>query len=126
MTGSLRTETASADLKLHRLLHRFSLAAAAHNSAMEAMDAERAQAQTRMLSGLYEALLNHGASGAEELLVLAENSDPVVAGMAAVYSIRHDSRRAIAVLRRIATEPGLLGYRAGMAIERWESGSWDD
>ncbi|NVN98584.1 MAG: hypothetical protein HXX17_04600 [Geobacteraceae bacterium] len=124
MSDSLQTKN-STEVRLQRLLQRFALAAKAHNSAMEAMDAERAEAQGRMLAGLHEALVCSEADGVEKLLELTESSDPVVAGMAAVYSIRHDSRRALAALIKIAKEPGLLGYRAGMAIERWESGEWD-
>lgn len=124
MTGSPHTDN-SPEARLQRLLQRFILAARAHNSAMEAMDAERAGAQGRMLAGLYEALVSGEAGGLEKLLELTESSDQVVAGMAAVYSIRHDSGRSLAALARIAREPGLLGYRATMAIERWESGEWD-
>lgn len=124
MTDLILQECGPADARLKRVLHRFALAAQAHNAALEALDAERAEAQARILVGLYEALVKSGAQGQEKLLELVDNSNPVVAGMAAVYSIRLDNDRCLAALRRVAAEPGLLGFRAKIAIERWESGEW--
>lgn len=124
MTDLILQESVPADARLERVLHRFALAAQAHNAALEALDAERAEAQARMLAGLHETLVNSGEQGLKKLLELVDNSDPVVAGMAAVYSLRLDSDRCLAALRRVAAEPGLLGFRAKIAIERWESGEW--
>lgn len=126
MTTPLLPENQQSETRLNRLLQRFARAATAHYAALEALDAERAETQTRMLAGLHEALLNSGEQGLIKLLELVNSSDPVVAGMAAVYSIRRDSGHCLATLRRVAKEPGLLGFRAAMAIERWESGEWDD
>lgn len=124
VTELISQEPVPAEARLKRLLHRFALAAQAHNAALEAFDAERAEIQARMLTGLHEALVNSGEQGLKKLLELVDNSDPVVAGMAAVYSIRLDNDRCLAALRRVAAEPGLLGFRAKIAIERWESGEW--
>ena len=112
--------------RLERLLHRFALAARAHHEALESMDSARAELHARMIAGLHLALIRGGREGGEKLLNLVDSTDPVVAGMAAVYSIRLDSDRCLATLRRVAAEPGLLGFRAEMAIERWESGEWPD
>ena len=112
--------------RLQLLLQRFIRAAQAHHEAVEALDAERAETQARILAGLHESLVNSGEPGLGKLLELADSGDPVVAGMAAVYSLHHDSGHCLATLRRVAKEPGLLGFRARMAIERWESGDWDD
>jgi hypothetical protein len=125
VTAPVRTVDTPADARLQRLLQRFVIAAQAHHAALEGLDAERAEAQARMLAGLYEALAGSGNPGLEKLLALVDSSDPVVAGMAAVYSLRRDSGRCLRTLRRVATEPGLLGFRAAMAIERWEAGEWD-
>lgn len=124
MTDSTLPESAQAAARLQRLLHRFALAALAHHAALEDLDAGRAEAQARMLAGLHEALANAGEEGLEKLLELVDHSDPVVAGTAAVYSIHRDNGRCLATLRRVATAPGLLGFRARAAIERWESGEW--
>ena len=114
------------DERLERLLKRFAVAARAHHEALEALDAERTEAQVRMIAGLHGALVREGKQGEELLLNLVDSPDPVVAGMAAVYSIRLDTGRCLAALRRVAKEPGLLGFRAGMAIQRWESGEWGE
>jgi len=126
MTAAVRPEDSPAEARLQRLLHRFVLAAQAHQAALEALDDVRAEAHARMLSGLNEALAGFGEEGVKGLLQLVDSSDPVVAGMAAVYSIRRDSGRCLATLHRVAEEPGLLGFRARVAIERWESGEWGE
>jgi len=110
--------------KLTRLLHRFAAAALAHHEALLDMDEERANAHARVIAGLYRSIVGMGEDGREALLAKVDDPDPVVAGMAAVYSIRYNSGRCLVVLRRIALEPGLLWFRAGVAVERWESGEW--
>ena len=112
------------DDKLTRLLHRFAVAAVAHYEALEAMDEEGANAHARVISGLHRSIIGEGETGREALLAMVDDPNPVVAGMAAVYSIRYNSGRCLTVLRRIAQEPGLLGFRAGVAVERWGSGEW--
>jgi len=114
------------DEKLALLLHRFAVAAQAHQVALEEMDEERANAHARIISGLYSAILREGDAGRESLLVLLDHESLVVAGMAAVFSLRYDSPRSLAVLRRLAGQGGLLGFRASVAIERWESGDTDE
>lgn len=110
--------------KLIRLSHRFAAAATAHCQALEELDQDRADLHARMISGLYLSIIASGESGRQALLELVDDNDPVVAGMAAVYSLRYDSDRSLSALRRVAREPGLLGFRARTAIERWESGEW--
>jgi hypothetical protein len=124
--SSARPGDRQADDRLARLLSRFALAAKAHHKAVEFMDSERAEAQARMIAALHGALVREGQKGVESLLDLVDSIDPIVAGMAAVYSIRLDVGRCLATLRRVSTEPGLLGFRAAMAIQRWESGEWED
>jgi len=125
MADSRQQESTPAEARLNLLIHRFARAALAHHAALEALDAELAATQSRILAALHEALAASGEQGLEKLLDLVNSSDPVVAGMAAVFSLRRDSGRCLATLRRVAQEPGLLGFRAGVAIERWESGEWD-
>src|SRR3954468_11710397 len=110
--------------KLTLLLHRFAIAALAHHEALETMDEAQANAHARIISGLHRSIVGEGETGTEALLAMVDDPNPIVAGMAAVYSIRHNSGRCLTVLRRVALEPGLLGFRAGVAVERWESGEW--
>jgi len=106
------------------LLHRFAAAATAHCQAMEEMDQERANLHARMIAGLHRSIIASGESGRQALLELVDDNDPVVAGMAAVYSLRYDCELSLSALRRVAREPGLLGFRAQTAIELWEGGEW--
>lgn len=111
--------------KLARLLSRFATTAKAHHAALEAMDEERANAYARMIAALHEALLREGQAGTDGLLALVDSDSLVVAGMAAVYTIHLNPDRCLATLLRVAAEPGLLGFRAGVAIQRWENGEWE-
>lgn len=114
-----------ADEKLKRLLHRFAVAAKAHFAALEAMDAEKADHQAFVIAGLFAAIVREGKAGREGLLALTGSEEKEVAGMAAVYSMRYDPARCTALLRRLSREPGLMGFRAGVALERWEAGEWE-
>jgi hypothetical protein len=110
--------------RLDKLLQRFTIAATAHHAALEAMNAEQAGHHARMTGALFTAIMATGTAGRERFSVLLDHDDPVVAGMAAVYVISSDTARSLATLQRVATEPGLLGFRAAAAIERWQSGDW--
>jgi hypothetical protein len=114
------------DEKLSLMLRRFAFAAQAHQAALEEMDENRANAHARIISGLYIAIVRQGDAGREGLLKLLDHESQVVSGMAAVYSLRHDSIRALEVLRWLAGQGGLLGFRASVAIERWEMGETDE
>lgn len=113
------------DETLERLIARFARAAAKHHAALEIMDDEEANRQAFLISRLFAGIVAHGTVGRSRLLVLMASDQPAVAGMAAVYSLRFATFEALPILRRIAGEPGLLGYRASVAIERWERGEWE-
>lgn len=113
------------DETLERLIARFARAAAHHHAALEEMNEEEANRQAFLISRLFAGIAAHGAAGRSRLLVLLTSDQPAVAGMAAVYSLRSAPLEALPVLRRVAGEPGLLGYRANVAIERWERGEWE-
>lgn len=111
--------------KLQILIKRFAVAAEAHYVAMEEMNAERAERQAVVISRLFEVIVREGDTGRDALLALTDNDNPAVAGMAAVYSMRYSPERCIRTLRRLAAEEGLLGFRAAMALQKWEAGEWE-
>ena len=113
------------DEKLTVLIRRFAVAAQAHQAALEAMDEDRANAHSQVISGLYAAIICEGDVGREALLALLDSESQVVAGMAAVFSLGYNPSRSLEVLRLLAEQDGLLGFRASVALERWESGAWD-
>lgn len=110
--------------KIMVLLKRFSIAAGAHHEALEEMDEQRANTQAAMIARLYEAIANQGPAGIAGLLEMVDSDSPVVAGMAAVYTLVENPDRCLARLRQLAAEPGLLGFRASVVVERWEAGEW--
>jgi len=114
------------DEKLSLLIRRFAVAAQAHQTALEEMDEERANAHARVISGLNAAIIREGGAGREALLALLYSESQVVAGMAAVFSLRYSPSRSLEVLRMLAEKGGLLGFRASVALERWEKGEWDE
>jgi hypothetical protein len=106
------------------MVSRFAIAARAHRRSLEELDDERAAAHVRVLTGLYAAILREGDTGREAFLRLLESGEDEVAGMAAVYALADATERSLMVLRRLAAEEGLLGFRARYALERWEQGEW--
>jgi hypothetical protein len=114
------------DEKLTLLVRRFAIAAQAHQAALEDMDEDRANAHARVISGLYAAIIHEGDVGREALLTLLDSENQVAAGMAAVFSLRYNPSQSLEVLRILADKGGLLGFRASVALERWEKGEWDE
>ena len=60
----------------------------------------------------------------EELLTLLNHQNPVIAKSAAVFSLKYATEQSIAILTRISKEPGILGFEAQQALQRWKEGSW--
>lgn len=110
------------DEKVKKLMSWFVKAALRHAEAMESMQDEYAAAEVHSLNRFYAAVVREG--GVEQFLALLEHEDPNVSGMAAVYAIREAPERCCATLAGIAKLPGLIGFRAQAALERWESGEW--
>jgi hypothetical protein len=110
---------------LARLLQRFSHTALSHAAALDRLDAAAADRSAAILTRLFQAIIAHGIDGRERLLGLLDSDRPVVAGMAAVYSLRYNPGRCRPVLASLARQPGLLGFRAAAALDRWDNGEWD-
>jgi len=108
--------------KVAKLISWFVKAALRHAEAMEAMQEEEAVVQVECLDRFYAALKRE--DGMERFLALLDHEEPAVAGMTAVYAMREAPQRCSATLRRIAKMPGLIGFRAQAALDRWESGEW--
>jgi hypothetical protein len=108
--------------KLGKLIDWFAKAAARHAEAIEAMQEEAASVQVECLDRYYAALKREG--GLERFLYLLDHEDPAVSGMAAVYAMREAPERCTAVLCKLSRMPGLIGFRAQAALDRWESGDW--
>lgn len=110
--------------KVAKLIDWFAKAALRHAEAIEAMQEEAAAVQVECLDRFYAALQREGEDALDRFLVLLEHKNHAVAGMAAVYGMRQAPDRCTAVLAKLAEMPGLIGFRARYALERWESGDW--
>ena len=108
--------------KVAKLIDWFVKAALRHADAVEAMQEEAAAVQVECLDRFYSAL--HREEGMPQFLALLDHVNPAVSGMCAVYAMREEPERCRAVLARLAQEPGLIGFRAQIALERWDSGAW--
>lgn len=105
-----------------KLIQWFIRAAFRHAEAIESMQEQEALVQVESMDRFYAALKRK--DGIQQFLALIDHEEPTVAGMAAVYAMREDPVRCVTALRRLATLPGLIGFRAEVALERWESGEW--
>lgn len=110
--------------KVTKLIAWFVKAALRHADAIEALDEVLAAGEVQDLDRYYHALQRE--EGMEQFLLLLDHEDPRVAGMAAVFAMRVAPERCAAVLARIAKLPGLIGFRAQAALQRWESGDWPE
>jgi hypothetical protein len=108
--------------KVVKLVEWFARAAVRHAEAIEAMQEEAASVQVGELDRFYAAIRRE--DGLDLFLLLLDNRNSAIAGMAAVYAMREAPARCTVVLTRLAGEPGLIGFRAQVALERWESGDW--
>ena len=108
--------------KVAKLISWFVKAALRHAMAIEVLEAEEASVQVECLNRFYAALKRE--DGMEQFLALLDHEEPAVSGMAAVYAMREAPQRCTAVLQKLAKIPGLLGFRAQAALDRWESGEW--
>lgn len=109
--------------KVAKLIEWFGKAAIRHAEAMANLQEEVAAAQVADLDRFYAVVLREGAL--DLFLALLDNEDERIAGMAAVYALRDEPARCREVLVRLSTFPGLMGFRAQTALERWDSGDWN-
>ena len=108
--------------KVVKLIDWFAKAALRHAEAIEAMQEQAAAVQVECLDRFYAALKREGALDRFQLLL--DHDNHAVAGMAAVYGMRENPERCTALLAKLSEMPGLIGFRARYALERWESGDW--
>ncbi|HEY5975954.1 MAG TPA: hypothetical protein VIU41_14560, partial [Geobacteraceae bacterium] len=69
-----------------------------HAAALDRFDTAAADRAATILTGLFSAIIAYGTEGREGLLGLIDSDQPIVAGMAAVYSLRYNQGRSRPVL----------------------------
>ncbi len=78
----------------------------------------------QIIDEAFRKIVAMGVEARQALLANVDDDDNAVASMAAVYSLKFNPERALDALRRIADKPGLIGFGAQQAIQRWEEGTW--
>jgi hypothetical protein len=112
------------DEHLILLRQRYIAAVRAHTHAIEEMDAAAAERHALMVRRLQLGIMTGG--GIAVMLELLDDRHPEVRGMAALALITSHPEEALATLRQLALLPGLMGFRASVALERWEKGELGD
>ncbi|GFO70579.1 hypothetical protein GMLC_41580 [Geomonas limicola] len=111
--------------RVAKLIEWFVRAALRHAEAIEAMQEEVAALQVASLTKYFKALkAEEGAM--PRFLLLLEEGNPVIAGMAAVYGLAQAPERCRPVLVKLTEMPGLIGFRAQVALQRWDAGEWQE
>jgi hypothetical protein len=73
---------------------------------------------------VFKQIVSIGDIARDELVRLLDAENLDIALSAAVFSLKYSTEKSLTTLKKIAQEPGLLGFRAQQAIQRWEEGSW--
>ena len=111
-------------LGLDHLVASFADNVLAQQAAIEAGRPIVGNRHARQYVAAWQALCSHGDAGRDALVPLLDHPQPPVAVMAAVFLLRYRTERCLSVLHAWATAPGLIGFEAQQAIERWADGSW--
>ncbi len=72
----------------------------------------------------FQQIIEIGDVARDELLTLLEYENLAIAKSAAVFSLKYATQQSIVTLKKIAQEPGMLGFEAKQALQRWEEGNW--
>lgn len=110
--------------QIRELVATFVEATKRHHEATMRGEWRQTNVQAKRLAQAFRRIVQIGESGRQALLAEVDNKDPVVAGMAATYSLKYDPIRSQTALRRVAREPGLVGSSARQSLKNWEEGRW--
>jgi hypothetical protein len=111
--------------KVEELIEEFTQAAKSHYVASLAGDWRTANKEVAKIRKTIKRLRSLGENARVALLAQTDSQDLSVSSMAAVYSLKYAPEKSISVLTRIAKEPGLIGFEAEQALQRWKEGEWN-
>jgi hypothetical protein len=106
------------------LITRFVAIAKKHHESTLQGNWREVNKHAKSIKELFGEIVAIGEEARRALLEQIDHDDPSVASMAAVYSLKYNTESSLAALRRIAREPGVVGFGAKQAIMRWEEGEW--
>ena len=107
-----------------QLVDRFALASARHHEFSLGGNWRLANREVARIRSAFRQLVKEGVPGREALLSLLNSQTASVAAMAAAYSLGYNAEQSLPILAQIAKEPGLIGFEAEQAIQRWNGGEW--
>ena len=110
--------------RIGKLIAEFAAAARKHYEATMQGNWQETNKQAKRVASIFREIVDNGESARQALLALADSEDLAVAKTAAAFSLKYDPEQAGTVLRRIAKEPGMIGFVAEQALKRWEEGDW--
>jgi len=110
--------------EINNLIEIFSSAAKNHYEASLIGDWRTANKKAAIIRKTVKKLRSLGDEAREALLAQSDSEELSISAMAAVYSLLYSPEKSISVLARIAKEPGLIGFEAEQALQRWREGTW--
>jgi hypothetical protein len=113
------------NIDLDKLARQFAEHVIAQNSAIRRGDARMGNRHAKGQLKCAHQLMRVGEEGTKELASLFNHQDPGVREMAAVFLLKRRTGEALALLSELSKLPGLVGFGAEQAIERWNEGTWD-
>jgi hypothetical protein len=111
-------------MKLEQLVEQFAKNVAEQTDAIWRGDARTGNKHARKYGATFDKLRAHGDAGRDALAVLLEHPRIDVRVMAAAHLLRYRTAEARAVLEEAAKGDGLVSFKAGQALKRWEDGTW--
>lgn len=107
------------------LIRLFREQALAHTTATMEGNYRVANKAADRVNQIFRQIIALGDEGRQALVALAEVSEDEVAILAAAYALKSDPKRSLAVLQRLTSNRGIIGFKAEHAIRRWKSGEWN-
>lgn len=107
------------------LVNEFAECVDSQSRSIEQGDAKSGNDYAKRYIAAFEKLRDAGDSGRDALAMLFDDHRPAVRIMAASFLLRHSEKEAMEVLKRDSREPGLVGFGAQQALQRWQEGTWN-
>ncbi|MBN9688419.1 MULTISPECIES: DUF2019 domain-containing protein [unclassified Corallococcus] len=111
-------------MRFDTLVRLFADNVAAQTDAIWQGDAKAGNRHAKKYISAFEQLRALGNTGREALTVLFSHPRMDVRVMAAAYLLRYRTHEAREVLMEAARGEGLVPFKAGQALKRWEEGTW--
>jgi len=111
-------------MTLEELVEQFALNVAVQTNAIWRGDAKTGNKHARKYGAAVDKLLTYGDAGRDALLVLFKHPRMDVRVMAAAHLLRYRTAAAKAVLEEVAKGEGLVSFKAGQPLKRWNEGTW--